>query len=146
MPNAYISGTGGYVPPRVVTNDDLRTQYGIDTTHEWILQRTGIEERRYSEVGVATSDLALHATHQALERAQLKAHDLDMILFASLSPDMHFPGTGPILQKKLGLTEGPTIPLLLAEAEGSGRLKRGHKVALVAFGAGFTWGAAILDW
>ncbi len=107
MPNAYISGTGGYVPPRVVTNDDLRTQYGIDTTHEWILQRTGIEERRYSEVGVATSDLALHATHQALERAQLKAHDLDMILFASLSPDMHFPGTGPILQKKLGLTEGP---------------------------------------
>lgn len=107
MLNAYISGTGGYVPPRVVTNDDLRTQYGIDTTHEWILQRTGIEERRFSEVGVATSDLAVHATHQALERAKLEAKDLDMILFASLSPDMHFPGTGPILQKKLGLTEGP---------------------------------------
>ncbi len=106
MLNAYISGTGGYVPPRVVTNDDLRTHYGIETTHEWILQRTGIEERRYSEPGVATSDLAVHATNQALERANLKAKDLDMILFASLSPDMHFPGTGPILQRKLGMLDG----------------------------------------
>lgn len=106
MPNAYISGTGGYVPPKVVTNDDLRTQYGIDTDHEWIHKRTGIESRRYSEPGVATSDLAVYATNDALKAAGLKATDLDMILLASLSPDMHFPGTAPILQKKLGLTEG----------------------------------------
>jgi 3-oxoacyl-[acyl-carrier-protein] synthase III len=51
MPNAYISGTGFYVPPRVVTNDDLRNVYGIDTTHDWIVQRTGIEERRFADEG-----------------------------------------------------------------------------------------------
>lgn len=51
MPNAFISGTGFYVPPRVVTNDALRTEYGLDTTSEWIIQRTGIEERRYAEEG-----------------------------------------------------------------------------------------------
>lgn len=106
MRNAFISGTGGYVPPRVVTNDDLREQYGIDTTHEWIVQRTGIEERRYAEEGVGSSDLAVPASQQALERAGLKPSDLDMILFATLSPDMHFPGSGVMLQRKLGLVEG----------------------------------------
>lgn len=106
MPNAYISGTGAYVPPRVVKNDDLREKYGIDTTSEWIVQRTGIEERRYADPGTGTSDLAVPACKQAIERAGITGKDLDMILFATLSPDMHFPGTGPILQKKLGLLDG----------------------------------------
>ncbi|HEX7601855.1 MAG TPA: beta-ketoacyl-ACP synthase III [Polyangiaceae bacterium] len=106
MPNAYISGTGGYVPPRVVTNNDLREKYGIDTTHEWIFQRTGIEERRYADEGVGTSDLAVHASKQAIERAGLTPKDIDMILFATLSPDMHFPGTGVFLQRKLGMLDG----------------------------------------
>jgi 3-oxoacyl-[acyl-carrier-protein] synthase-3 len=106
VPNAYISGTGGYVPPRVVTNDDLREEYGIDTTHEWIHKRTGINERRFSEPGVATSDLALEASKLALEQAGLEASDLDMILFATLSADHVFPGTGVYLQQKLGLCEG----------------------------------------
>jgi len=69
VPNAYISGTGFYVPPRVVTNDDLADQYGIDTTDEWIYQRTKIKERRYADEGVSASDLALHASESAIKRA-----------------------------------------------------------------------------
>ncbi|MFO0561661.1 MAG: beta-ketoacyl-ACP synthase III [Polyangiales bacterium] len=106
MPNAYISGTGMYVPDQVVTNDDLREKYGVDTTHEWVVQRTGIESRRYAPDGTAPSDLAVPATKQALERAGIQAKDLDLILFATLSPDMHFPGSAVFLQRKLGLLDG----------------------------------------
>lgn len=106
MANAYISGTGFYVPPRVVTNDDLAKQYGIDTTHEWIVQRTGIEERRFADEGVGTADLALPAARMAIERAGITPQDLDMIVLATLSPDHAFPGSGVYLQQKLGLCEG----------------------------------------
>ena len=106
MPNAYISGTGSYVPPRVVTNDDLRNNFHIDTTDEWIVQRTGIETRHYADDGVNNSDLAVPAAREALERAKITARDLDMIIYATLSPDMHFPGSGVFLQRKLGLREG----------------------------------------
>jgi 3-oxoacyl-[acyl-carrier-protein] synthase-3 len=106
MPNAYISGTGFYVPPRTVTNDELAKQYGIDTTHEWVVQRTGIEERHFAEAGIGTSDLAVPAAQQAIERAGIDKSDLDMIIFATLSPDHAFPGSGVYLQKKLGLCEG----------------------------------------
>jgi 3-oxoacyl-[acyl-carrier-protein] synthase III len=106
VPNAYISGTGFNVPPRVVTNDDLVKSYGIDTTHEWVVQRTGIEERRFAALGVSTSDLALPAAKEAISRAGLEPRDLDMILFATLSPDHHFPGAGVYLQEKLGLCGG----------------------------------------
>ena len=106
MPNAYISGTGFYVPPRVVTNHDLVKQYGIDTTHEWIVQRTGIEERRFADEGVGCSDLALKASEMAIEAAKIKKTDLDMIVFATLSPDHCFPGSGVYLQRKLGLCDG----------------------------------------
>ncbi len=106
MPNAYISGTGGYVPPRVVTNDDLREQYGIDTTHEWILQRTGIEERRYADEGVGSADLALPACKEALKNAGIGPKDLDIILFCTLSPEIHFPGSGVFLQRQLGMLDG----------------------------------------
>ena len=107
MTNAYISGTGGYVPPQVVTNDELVAKYGIDTDDAWIQKRTGIRERRFAEEGVGTADLALHAAQQALASAGLEAHELDMILFATLSPDHAFPGSGVMLQEKLGLCEGP---------------------------------------
>lgn len=114
MKNAYISGTGFYVPPRVVTNDDLRTQYGIDTTNEWIVQRTGIRERRFSEPGVTTSDLAVPASLDAISRAGIDRTDLDMIIFATLSPDCCFPGTGVYLQKKLGVCDGPNAKFVPA--------------------------------
>jgi 3-oxoacyl-[acyl-carrier-protein] synthase-3 len=106
MANAYISGTGFYVPPRVLTNDDLAREYGIDTTHEWIVQRTGIEARRFADEGIGTSDLAVKACEEAITRAGIRKQDLDMILFATLSPEHHFPGSGVYLQRKLGLLDG----------------------------------------
>jgi 3-oxoacyl-[acyl-carrier-protein] synthase-3 len=105
MPNAYISGTGFFVPPRVVTNDDLAKQYKIDTTHEWIVQRTGIESRHFAEEGIGSADLACEAAKKALAHAKLQPHDLDMIVFATLSPEHCFPGSGVYLQQKLGLCE-----------------------------------------
>jgi 3-oxoacyl-[acyl-carrier-protein] synthase-3 len=112
--NAFISGTGFYVPPRVVTNDALVKEYGIETTNEWIVQRTGIEQRHFSDPGVRTSDLALEAAKKALANAKLQPHDLDMILFATLSPDHCFPGSGVYLQQKLGLCDGPNAKFVPA--------------------------------
>ena len=108
--NAAITGTGFYVPPRVVTNDDL-VAMGLDTTHEWVVQRTGIESRRFADEGVGTSDLALPAARDAIERAGLRPRDLDLIVFATLSPDMAFPGSGVLLQQKLGLCDGADAKL-----------------------------------
>jgi len=110
VPNAYISGTGFYVPPRVVTNDQLREEYGIDTTDEWIRQRTGIEERRFADEGNAPSDLAVHASKMAIENAKLTNKDIDLIIFATLSPDHAFPGSGVILQRKLGMCDEGHFP------------------------------------
>jgi 3-oxoacyl-[acyl-carrier-protein] synthase-3 len=125
MPNAYISGTGFYVPPRVVTNDDLATQYGIETSDEWIFPRTGIKERRYADEGVYASDLALPAAEDAIARAGIDKKEIDMIILATLSPDHHFPGTGVYLQKKLGLCDGESatfVPALDVRNQCSGFL------------------------
>jgi 3-oxoacyl-[acyl-carrier-protein] synthase-3 len=107
--NATITGTGFYVPPRVVTNEDLIRDFGIETSDEWIQQRTGIRERRFADAGVGTADLALQATTMALADAGIDARDLDMIIFATLSPQHCFPGTGVYLQDKLGLCAGEKI-------------------------------------
>ncbi len=125
MPNANISGTGFFVPPRVVTNNDLVNDYKVDTTHEWIVQRTGIEERRFAEAGVGTSDLALPAAEMAIKNAGISKYDLDMIIFATLSPDHAFPGSGVYLQQKLGLCDGPNakfVPALDVRNQCSGFL------------------------
>lgn len=98
---SVIKGIGSYVPSRVVTNDDLGRLF--TTSDEWIRARTGIEERRFAEPGMTCSDLALRAAQRALEDAKLEpSSDLDFIIFATLSPDHHFPGTGCYLQAKLG--------------------------------------------
>ena len=103
MPNPYISGTGFYLPPRVVINDDL-SKY-MDTTDEWIQERTGIKERHYVEKGVGSSDLAIPATEQALVKAGLQVSDIELIIFATSTPDFYAPGAGCLLQEKMGFNE-----------------------------------------
>ena len=103
MPNPYISGTGFYLPPRIVTNDELSSY--MDTTDEWIQERTGIKERRYVEKGVGPSDLAIPATEQALKAAGLTISDIDFIIFATSTPDFYAPGSGCVLQEKMGFNE-----------------------------------------
>lgn len=102
----FIS-TGMYVPDRVVKNDEF-TQW-MDTSDEWIRTRTGIEERRWVADGQSGADMASEATKRALERAGMKASDLDAIIYATLSPDHFFPGTGVFLQRQLGI---PGVPCL----------------------------------
>ncbi len=97
---ARISGTGMYVPDRVVTNDDL-TQW-MDTSDEWIRQRSGIEERHWVEPGQVPSDLAEPAARAALDEAGLEADQIDCIVLATLSPEADFPGTSFFLQERLG--------------------------------------------
>lgn len=99
---AYIASTGFYVPPNRVTNQDLIAM-GIDTTNEWIVQRTGIEARHFAGDGVGASDMALPAAKDAIERAGLQVDEIDMIVFATLSPEHAFPGSGCYLQAKLGI-------------------------------------------
>ena len=103
MPNPYISGTGFFLPPRIVTNDELSSY--MDTTDEWIQERTGIKERRYVEKGVGPSDLAISATEQALKAAGLTVSDIDFIIFATSTPDFYAPGSGCVLQEKMGFNE-----------------------------------------
>jgi 3-oxoacyl-[acyl-carrier-protein] synthase-3 len=105
LPNAFISGTGFHVPEDVVSNEELAKRYGIDTNDEWIVKRTGIQARRFAPAGVGTSDLAVPAVEMALGRAGLAKTDIGMIIFATLSPDHAFPGSGVYLQTKLGLTD-----------------------------------------
>jgi 3-oxoacyl-[acyl-carrier-protein] synthase III len=139
VPNAYISGTGFYVPPRRVTNDDLCTQYGMDTTHEWIHKRTGIEERRYAEEGVGSAELGAKAAEAAIAKAGIKKTDLDMILFATLSPEHCFPGSGVYLQQRLGLCDGPDakfVPAMDVRNQCSGFLySLGTATSMVKSGA-----------
>ena len=104
-----MTGTGMAVPPRVVTNEDLAKI--MDTSDEWIRQRTGIEERRHVDEGVTPSDLALEASQKALAAAGLKPTDIDFILVATLSPEQFFPGTCSFLQAKLGLDTTPGLDI-----------------------------------
>lgn len=106
---AVITGTGMYVPPSVVTNDDLARI--MDTNHEWIQQRTGIEERRFVEAGVATSDLAAAAGKDAIADAGLEPSDIDLVVNATMTPDYYFPGPAPLVQHKLGLGNIPCLDL-----------------------------------
>lgn len=106
---AVITGTGSFVPPRVVKNSDLEKL--MDTSDEWIKQRSGIEERRFVEPGMTASFLAYNASLKALEQAKLKASDIDLVMVASLSPERYFPGTSSFLQHRLGLTTTPSFDL-----------------------------------
>lgn len=95
-----IAGVGAYVPPRVMTNADLEKM--VDTSDEWIFERTGIRERRIAGIGVATSDMAIEAAKSCLLHAGVTASELDLIIVASASPDSLFPATACIVQASLG--------------------------------------------
>lgn len=97
-----ITGIGHYLPPQVVTNFDLEKI--INTSDEWIRQRTGIEERHFASPGVGSSDLGVAAARLAIEDAGLEVDEIDFIIAATLSPDYYFPGIGVLIGAKLGLT------------------------------------------
>lgn len=110
MRNSIITGTGHYVPEKVVTNHDLEKH--MDTSDEWIRERTGIEERRFFEEGKDTvSKMGAHASRKALEKAGLRPEDVDLIVFATLSPDYYFPGSGVLTERELGLKNIPAIDI-----------------------------------
>lgn len=111
MRRTVIRGTGRYLPPRVVTNEDM-TQW-METSDEWIQQRTGIKQRHWvpQEGGVGSSDLGLAASQIAMQRAGWKPQDIDLIIFATLSPDIFFPGPGCLMQHKLGLDATPALDI-----------------------------------
>jgi len=104
----FIS-TGMYVPERVVTNRELETY--MDTSDEWIRQRSGIEERRWAAEDEGGSDMARVAAERALEAAGMAAEEIDCIILATLSPDHFFPGTAVFLQRKLGIADIPCLDI-----------------------------------
>ena len=106
---AVIQGTGMFVPPHQVHNDRLGLV--MDTTDEWIQQRTGIVTRHFAEAGVATSDLALPAARQALAQAGLEPNDIDYVVFATMTPDYYFPGSGAVFGGKIGMKSVPCLDI-----------------------------------
>jgi len=101
-----ITGTGSYLPPRRVTNADLAAQLaadGVETSDEWIVERTGIRARHFAEPDVTSSELGVRAARHALEAAGRQASDVDLIIVATSTPDMVFPSSAAILQHKLGV-------------------------------------------
>ena len=107
LPYSRIVGTGGYLPAQLVTNGDLERR--IDTTDAWIRTRTGIRERHVAAPDERTSDLAVNAARAALAAAGMPAHDVDLIIVATTTPDMVFPSTACIVQDKLGCHGGPAF-------------------------------------
>lgn len=152
MIHSRITGTGGCLPGNPVGNAELIAAKGIDSTDEWIVDRSGIRSRHLAGEGIATSDLAFEACCKALEAAGRQPNDVDLIILATSTPDFIFPSTAAILQDKLGITNGS--PAFDVQAVCSGFLyalttadkfiKSGsHKCALVVGAELFS---RILDW
>jgi 3-oxoacyl-[acyl-carrier-protein] synthase III len=112
MTRARIVGVGAYAPKRVLTNADLAKM--VQTTDEWIVQRTGIRERHVADESEATSDLAVKAAQQALERANLVPEDVELIVVGTTTPDMIFPSVGNIVQHRLGARRAGSVDMLAA--------------------------------
>ena len=134
-----ISGIGHYLPPKVVTNFDLEKV--MNTSDEWIRQRSGIVERHYVEPGVGSSDLAYEAALRAIDDAKIDKSEIDFIIAATLSPDHYFPGIGVIVQEKLGLAGLGALDVrnqcsgfiyALSVADQYIKTKTYHKILLVA--------------
>lgn len=140
-----IIGTGSYLPPRRVTNHDLAAelaQQNIETSHEWIVERTGIAARHFVDDGVFSSDLAVHAARQAMDAAGVGAQDIDLIIVATSTPDMVFPSTAAIVQRKLGVTGGAAFDVqavctgfIYALTVADAMLRTGHAKHALVIGA-----------
>lgn len=110
MLRSEIRGVGSYLPDRVITNHDLEKM--MDTSDEWIIQRSGIKERRWVVPGEdCTSSMAYQASLEAIEMAGIEKEEIDLIIFATLSPDHDFPGSGCFLQERLSLAEIPALDI-----------------------------------
>src|SRR5262249_21519256 len=108
-PRAVLAGTGVAIPPLVVDNHMLSRI--VDTTDAWIRERSGIVPRYYVERGVASSDLGTEAATQALAAAGIAAGEVDYLVCATMTPDHYFPGTGTLIQKKLGIAPLPVLDI-----------------------------------
>jgi len=144
-----ITGLGAYVPERVMTNDELSTM--MDTSDEWIRERTGIRERRIAGPGQALSDLCLPAAREALETAGVEGSQIDLIVVATVTPDMAFPSTGAILADLLGAHEAAAYDLsagctgfMYAVAQAYGMLAGGLAQRALVVGGDVL--SKILDW
>jgi len=146
---SIIRGVGGYLPANLVTNDELSKR--VETSDEWIQQRTGIKQRHLAADGEYTSDLAVAAATQALERAGLTPADIDLIIVATTTPDYTFPSTATIVQRKLGMHHGAAFDVqavcsgfVFGVATADSYLKNGlAKRALVIGAETFS---RLLDW
>jgi 3-oxoacyl-[acyl-carrier-protein] synthase III len=149
MINAVVKGVGSALPERILTNVELALM--VDTTDEWIVQRTGIEQRHIAAVGETTSMLATRAAQNALAHAGLNANDIDLIVLATATPDYTFPSTATLVQHNLGITHGVAFDIaavcsgfVFALATAEKFIKSGsHKRALVIGAETFS---RILDW
>ena len=112
MKKVGIIGVGKYLPKKILTNADLEKI--VDTSDEWITSRTGIKERRLAEKNEATSDLALKAAREAISDANLKPPDIDLIIVATITPDMQFPSVASILQRELGIKDAACFDISAA--------------------------------
>lgn len=146
---SVVIGVGSYLPERILTNDELSRR--VDTSDEWIVQRTGIRQRHIAAEGETTSDLGLKAAEAALAAAGVTAADIDLILLATSTPDRTFPASATAIQARLGITHGAAFDLqavcsgfVFAIATADKFLRSGsHKRALVIGAETFS---RILDW
>lgn len=109
MPRSIILGCGSYLPERIVTNDELAQR--VDTTDEWIVERTGIRQRHIAEDGQFTSDLALAAAERAIDHAGIAVDDIDLVILATTTPDQTFPSTATKVQARLGMSNGAAFDI-----------------------------------
>lgn len=149
MRRSIIVGTGSALPPAIVSNADLALR--LDTSDAWIVERTGIRERRIAAEGVRTSDLAVEAATRALEAAGLVAADIDLVIVATATPDQTFPATATTVQARLGMTHGAAFDVaavcsgfIYALTVADALLKAGPATRALVIGAELF--SRILDW
>jgi len=146
---SVVQGCGAYLPERVVSNDELAKK--VETSDEWIQQRTGIKQRHIAADGEFTSHLAIKASQRALDRAGLKASDLDLIVLSTATPDLTFPATATRVQAALGMTRGSAFDVqavcagfIYALSVADSMIKNG--IASTALVIGAETFSRILDW